>query len=78
MLLQSLLLSQTNANSISVHDVQFAIKSDIHQAKSSRISSTGHTLIDIFNFTLKRSIELASEKGVAYCTSFGRVQFLLA
>ena len=76
--LQFLLLSQTNANSISVHDVQFAIKSDIHQAKSSRISSTGHTLIDIFNFTLKRSIELASEKGVAYCTSFGRVQFLLA
>ena len=61
--LQSLLLSQINANPISVHDAQFSIKSDILQAKFSKISSTRHILIDSANVTLKRSIELASEKG---------------
>ena len=35
---------------------------DIHRAKSSRILSTRHTLIDSANATLKRSIELAPEE----------------
>ena len=55
-------LSQTNVNPISVRDVQFAIKSDIRQSKSSsRISSTRQSLIDSADVILKRSIELASE-----------------
>jgi len=47
-------LAQTNANSISVCDAQFAIKSDILCA---RISYTQHTLIDSAACRTKFSVE---------------------
>ena len=45
----------------SIYDEQFAIKSEIRRAKFSMI--TQKNLLDAANDILKKSIELASEKG---------------
>ena len=76
--LQSLLLSQTSAFSSDIRE-QLLIKNEIYRLKFSMTSSKKASLLEGATTSLKRSIELASEKGasnwLANCSTFAGAQF---
>ena len=63
--LQSLLLSQTSTFSSDIRGEQLLIKSEIYRMKFSMTSSNKASLLEEATTSLKRSIELASEKGAS-------------
>ena len=62
---QSLLLSQTNTFSSDIRGEQLLIKNEIYRMKFSMTSSNKASLLEGATTSLKRSIELASEKGAS-------------
>jgi len=63
--LQTLLLSQSSTFPSDIRGEQFSIKKEIYRLKSSMTSSNKTTLLEGATTSLKRSIELASEKGAS-------------
>ena len=63
--LQSLLLSQTSTFSSDICGEQLLIKNEIYRMKFSMTSSNKASLLEGATTSLKRSIELASEKGAS-------------